>query len=203
MRGFISGVARLSARLRLMECKQSVLCLTETWADKGLPTMRLEGYTLMFWHDCADGRQGGGVLVFALKRLAHRVTLLGNSQVPERSWAIIHTVHGPHVIGCWYRPPAPGEVDTVRSLKKEGQLHAANAGVCVVLGEINDDVVEVLQQEQPRRPGAERRLQGARPDTTGAQGSRRLTTATPLKPPRKCVVLGWLSSCGGRRESKL
>ena len=32
-RGFISRVAELSARLRLMKSKPSVLCLTETWAD--------------------------------------------------------------------------------------------------------------------------------------------------------------------------
>ena len=72
--------------------------------------------------------------MFALERLAHQVTLLENSQVAERSWVIMHPDHGPCVIGCWYRPPAPGEVDTIRSFKREGQLHAANALGCVVLG---------------------------------------------------------------------
>ena len=43
VRGFISRVAELSARLRLMVSKPSVLCLTETWADKGIPSMRIEG----------------------------------------------------------------------------------------------------------------------------------------------------------------
>ena len=73
--------------------------------------------------------------VFALERLAHWVTLIENSQVAERSWVIIHSDHGPYVIGCWYRPPAPGGVDTIRSFKKDGQLHAANAVSCVVLGD--------------------------------------------------------------------
>ena len=54
-----------------------------------------------------DGRQGCGVAVFALERLAHRVTLLENYQVAERSWVILHSDHGLSVIGCWYRPPAP------------------------------------------------------------------------------------------------
>ena len=134
MREVISRVAELSARLRLMECKPSVLCLTETWADKGLPTMRIEDYTLKSGHDRADSRQGGGVAVLALERLAHRVTFLGNSPVAERSWG---SDHGPYVIGCWYRPPAPGEVDTIRSLKEEVQSHAANAVGCVVLGDLN------------------------------------------------------------------
>ena len=74
VRGFISRVAELSARLRLMESKPSVLCLTETWADKGLPSLRIEGYTLISRRDRDDGRLGGGVAVFALEKLAHRVT---------------------------------------------------------------------------------------------------------------------------------
>ena len=40
-RGFISRVAELSARLRLMKSKPSVLCSIETWTDKGIPTMRI------------------------------------------------------------------------------------------------------------------------------------------------------------------
>ena len=91
VRGFISRVAELSARLRLMKSKPSVLCLTETLADKGFPTVRIEGYKLISRHDRADGRQGGGVVVFALENLAHKVTHLGDSTVAERSWVIFHT----------------------------------------------------------------------------------------------------------------
>ena len=80
VRAFISRVAELSARLRLMESKPSVLCLTETWADKGLPSLRIEGYTLISRRDRDDGRLGGGVAVFSLEKLAHRVTLFENSQ---------------------------------------------------------------------------------------------------------------------------
>ena len=89
VRGFIARVAELNARLRLMESKPSVLCLTETWVDKGLPSLRLEGYTLISWRDRDDGQLGGVVAVFASEKLAHRVTLLENSQVAERSWVIL------------------------------------------------------------------------------------------------------------------
>ena len=45
------------------------------------------------------------------------------------------------MIGCWYRPPAPGEVNSIRSFKEEAQLHATNAVGCVlgcvVLGDLN------------------------------------------------------------------
>ena len=137
VRGFISPVAELSARMRLIESKPSVLRLTETWADKGLPSLRIEGHTLISRRDRDDGRLGGGVAVFALEKLAPRITLLENSQVAERSWVIFHSDHGPYVIGCWYRSPAPGEVDAIRSFKEEAQLHATNAVGCVQLGDLN------------------------------------------------------------------
>ena len=54
---FSSRVAELGARLRLMKSKRSALCLPETWADKGLPTMCIEGCTLVSRYDRADGRQ--------------------------------------------------------------------------------------------------------------------------------------------------
>ena len=129
VRGFIPRVAELSARLRLMVTKPSVLCLTETSADKG--------YTPISRHDRADGRQGGGVAVFAMVRLAHRVTLLKNSQVAERSW--VYTL-GPRALRDRMLvplPPAPGDVDTIRSFKKKVQLQAASAVGCVVLGDLN------------------------------------------------------------------
>ena len=51
VRGVISRFGQLSARLRLMKSEPSVLCLTETWGDKGLPTMRIEGCKLISRQD--------------------------------------------------------------------------------------------------------------------------------------------------------
>ena len=99
--------------------------------------MRIEGCKLTSRHDRADGRQGGGVAVFVLENLAHKVAHLGDSTVAERSWVIVHSDHGPHVTGCWYRPPAPGEVESIRSLKEELQTHATKAVGSVVLGDLN------------------------------------------------------------------
>ena len=47
----VGKVRTSSSCLRLMKSKPSVLCLTETWADKGLPTMRIEDYKLTSRHD--------------------------------------------------------------------------------------------------------------------------------------------------------
>ena len=98
--------------------------------------MRIEG-KFISRHDRTDGRQGGGVVVFALENLAHKVTHLGDSTVAEHSWVIVHSDHGPYMIGCWYRPPAPGEIESIRSLKEEVQTHASRAVESVVLGDLN------------------------------------------------------------------
>ena len=55
----------------------------------------------------------------------------------ERSWVIVHSDHGPYVIGCLCRPPAPGEIDSFRSLKEELHTHSAKAVGSVVLGVLN------------------------------------------------------------------
>ena len=75
-----------------MESKPSVLCLTETWANKCLSSLRIEGYTLISRRDRDDGRLGGGGAVFALEKTAHRVTFLENSQVAERSFGCFYTL---------------------------------------------------------------------------------------------------------------
>ena len=62
------------------------------WADKGLPTMRIESYTRISQHDRA---------VFALERLAHRVTL-ENFQVAQLG---DHTL-GRRALRDWMLVPA-------------------------------------------------------------------------------------------------
>ena len=139
-----------------MKSKPSVVCLTETWADKGFPTTRIEGYKLV---SRADGWQGGGVAVFALESLAHKVTHLEDSTVAERSWVIVHSDHGPYVIGCWHRPHAPGEIDSIRSLKEE--------------------VAEVLQREQLGGRSTVLHLQRDRTDTAHPGTHPERTSARP------------------------
>ena len=132
VRLFISRVAEHSARLRLVESKldRPFRDLTRRRLDnEGLPTMRVEGHTLKSKHDRADSRHGGGVAVFALERLAHRVPG-GRAQLGD------YTL-GPRASrDRMLVPPAPGDVDTIHSFKKEGLLHAANA-MDVLLGDLS------------------------------------------------------------------
>ena len=135
--------------------------------------MRIEGYMLISWHDRADGRQGGGVAVFALKNVAHKVTHLGGSSVEERSWVVVHSDRGPDVIDAGTDLPHL-ERESIRS-PKEG------TGECCAWRSQrpSSEVVEVLQQEQLGRRRIVLQLQRDRTDTTHPRTHSRRTSARP------------------------
>ena len=122
VREFISRVAELSARLQL-----------KTWADKASQQCALRATNSTSRYDRADGRQGGGVAVFALEKLAHKDTHLGDSTVAERSWVNVHSDHGSYVGAGTDRP----------NLERifHSQAHAAKDEASVVLGDILTSIV--------------------------------------------------------------
>ena len=86
--------------------------ITETWLDESVSTPSLAGYTLISRLDRRDGRQGGGVMLFARSDAAHTVVHIADSLESERSWHIFHSDTGPVSICLWYRPPRFGETDS-------------------------------------------------------------------------------------------
>ena len=117
IRGWISHVAELVARLRRLQEKPDLICVNETFLDRTVEHLTLEGYTLVARRDRNDGRQGGGIAAFATSDIAERVTLIQSSDDAERFWLMVHADQGPHLVGVWYRPPAPGETGTAATLK--------------------------------------------------------------------------------------
>ena len=89
--------------------------------------------------------------------------------------------HGPYVVGCWYRPPAPGEVDSMRRFKEEAQLHATNAEGCVLFGDLNIHHRKWLKYSNRKsgRSGVRCRLQRTRDDTAGPRAHSRRLLARP------------------------
>ena len=68
IRGCISNSAELVTSVRLMKEKPIIICLTETFLDKSIQEVTLEGYVLVSRRDRGEGddsRQCGGVVVFA------------------------------------------------------------------------------------------------------------------------------------------
>ena len=137
IRGWVSHVAELAARLRRMKEKPNLICVNETFLDRTLEHLTLEGYTLVARRDRNDGRQGGGIAALAASDIAERVTLIQSSDDAERFWLMVHADQGPHLVGVWYRPPAPGETGTVTTFKSE---YSALENTClgsIILGDLN------------------------------------------------------------------
>ena len=75
--------------------------------------------------------------MFVLDEYAPRVTLVETSEAAERVWAMVHSDQGPYLICCWYRPPCPGSVETIKSFVAEYRKHRDGAVGVFVLGDLN------------------------------------------------------------------
>ena len=137
IRGLLSHVAELTARLRLMEVKPVLLCINETFLDPSVEEVDVEGYTIVARRDRCNGQKCGGVAVYALASRANHVTFLERSADSERVWVLLHTHTGPLLACTWYRPPCPGEVDSIGSLKKEWQRLNVQAVGTILVGDAN------------------------------------------------------------------
>ena len=137
VQGLCSSLVELVARLRSMSPRPALVCLNETWLDKSIGMVELEGYDLIARRDRRDGRKCGGVIVFARSDISARCTLLEESVEAERVWVILHSTVGPYLVCAWYRPPHPGEVASIVSLREELGRLSVNALGSVIVGDIN------------------------------------------------------------------
>ena len=106
-RGFLLNRAKLEAHLQL-NGNPTFVALTETLLEgdeqqKDTVKPQLTGYTLVSQRNRRDGRKGGGVALFVKDEHACCVNLLQHSETHERSWHLVHTSHGPLLLGVWYR----------------------------------------------------------------------------------------------------
>jgi hypothetical protein len=137
IQGFLSGSAELVARLRLMKRLPTVICINETWLDPSVGDVVLEGYRLIGRRDRADGRKCGGVAVFAHESKAESMTTMKVSEFSERLWILVHSDLGPYLVCAWYRPPVPGEVDSIKELRKEWEELSRDAVGTIIVGDLN------------------------------------------------------------------
>jgi len=121
-----------------MEVKPDIICVNETWLTKSIGEISLEGYVVISRRDRNLGEGfGGGILTLARSEISPNVTELDVSETCERSWVIIHTDQGPYLVGNWYRPPRPGEINSILSFGAELEKHRVGAIGCVLVGDIN------------------------------------------------------------------
>ena len=137
VQGLCSHLPELTARLRAMSRQPAAVCVNESFLDASIGFVELEGYSIVARRDRKDGRQGGGVIVFARTDIANRLTLVEESMEAERVWLLLHSTTGPYLICAWYRPPDPGEVGSINTLRAEWLRHVEGALGTLIIGDLN------------------------------------------------------------------
>ena len=142
LRGFLSKCSELDAHVQV--AGPDIICLTETHLDPSVGDICLTGYDLISRRDRDDGRAGGGIAVFAAKGISLSVVHIESSTDCERSWHIVHGMQCSFLLGCWYRPPAPGDVTSILSLDADLLRLVDNCAFTVVVGDMNIHQIEWL-----------------------------------------------------------
>ena len=122
LRGYLSHIAEVIASIRDLPMKLFLVSLNEKFLSKAVEQVKLEGYQVLA-RRYREERWGGGVLVFVLHEYFPRDTLVHISKEAERIWAMVHSGRKPILVCCWYRPPDPGNTDSIESFEKECLLH--------------------------------------------------------------------------------
>ena len=145
LRGWCSHNAELVARLRLLEHKPALVCVTESWLSCATRHVELEGYVLVHRRDRSTGEQGGGLLIFAESSVQNSVEHVADSTRDERSWVMLHAMQGPVLVGCWYRPPGSSSDSSItRCASEVADLKSGAMGV-VLVGDMNVHAVSWLR----------------------------------------------------------
>ena len=115
----------------------SFISLNETFLDESVQSVTMRGYKLVSRLDRRSGESWGGICFFARNDLVGSIAHIADSLCCERSWHVLHSDHGPILIGIWYRPPCYGEVDSIHTFLEEWRLHSIDCTGTIVIGDLN------------------------------------------------------------------
>ena len=113
-----------------------LLAINESFLDKSVKEVTLSGFQLSSRRDRPDG-SGGGVVLFVANSAAAYVTLLAHSETCERSWHVLHTDLGPVLFCVWYRPPAPGDLSSIKTFEREWVSFRDDFVGTILVGDLN------------------------------------------------------------------
>ena len=106
IRGWLSNKAHFEAQMRLRTSLPQIVLMNETKLDRSVARPDMDGYEVIARKDNEEKCHGGGVLVYANKSIANRVTYMGSSDDAERVWVMLHSNQGPYLSGAWKRAPS-------------------------------------------------------------------------------------------------
>ena len=124
--------------------RRGIVSITETFLDASISNVVLTVYTLISRRDRDDGRLGGGIALFAHKRVAPHLVHVGTSKSFERTWHVFHSDQGAISICLWYRPPACGEVASVHAFDDELTTYGGECEYSITVGDMNAHNIEWL-----------------------------------------------------------
>ena len=138
IRGWKSHRAELEGHMRL-HGEPHVVAINETHLDKTVAEPELSGFSRVLRLDRRDGRSTGGIMACVRKAVSQRVTLLQHSADTdhERSWLLIHSDIGLILLCVWYRPPARGEIGSIRGFADEWLSLSRSCIGTIMVGDIN------------------------------------------------------------------
>ena len=138
LRGFVSHNSELIATLEEHDFPTFV-GLNETLlpGERAMRVIKLLGYVLVSRRDRPDCSAWGGIALFAKAGYEQCIVHVGDSCVAERAWHVLHTDRGPISIVLWYRPPRPGELDSIHSLEAEFSKFAPESIGTFMIGDLN------------------------------------------------------------------
>ncbi len=135
VQGFTSKSAEIAF---LIESKgfPSLVAFTETFLDKAKPA-EIPGYVQIARLDRRTGERQGGIILFARVGFEKSIVHVGDSDVHERSFFIVHSDRGAILLALWYRRPAHNEVESIHALHDEIDKFGEGTIRTIIMGDMN------------------------------------------------------------------
>ena len=102
-----------------MKEKPDLICVNVTFLNRIVEHVALEEYSFVARRDISDGVLNEGIAAFAVSAIAERIIVIESSDDANRFWFMVHVAQGPHLVGVWYKPPAPGETAMINAFETE------------------------------------------------------------------------------------
>ena len=150
VQGFVSKTAELAFLVERSNFPTYV-AFTETFLDKAKPA-ELHGYIQVSRLDRRTGEKQGGIIFFVKEGYEKNIVHVGDSDVHERAWYVVHSERGPVLIGLQYRRPDKGEVESIESLYEEMAQFDGQAIFTVLMGDFNVHEAVWLQYSDGSTP---------------------------------------------------
>ena len=133
IRCLLSKLAELKVQIERL--KPHLIIFQETWLDACIESVSIPGYALVSRRDRSCQSNRGGIASFS-RHDVRNIVSIGDSEVAERSWHLLHTDLGGIAIVNWYRPGA-APLSHIESFAAEYEQYCHQCTSIIVAGDLN------------------------------------------------------------------